>query len=108
MDVEIRKLPLFEQVSIPAASLKLWKERYDNYREDMTDALSSNSQSERNLAGDVINKYKEVRILSTKTYSVICYVTNQLWITAKLYLLSLIDFVWNCRLQSNNKEHERY
>ncbi|XP_017249058.1 probable RNA-dependent RNA polymerase 5 [Daucus carota subsp. sativus] len=57
---EIRKLPLFEQVSIPAASLKLWKERYDNYREDMTDALSSNSQSERNLAGDVINKYKEI------------------------------------------------
>ncbi|KAK1397076.1 RNA-dependent RNA polymerase [Heracleum sosnowskyi] len=57
---EIRKLPIFELVEIPDAKMKFWKETYDNYRQDMSVALSSKYESETNPADDVINKYKEI------------------------------------------------
>ncbi|KAK1360290.1 RNA-dependent RNA polymerase [Heracleum sosnowskyi] len=57
---EIRKLPLFELVQIPDAKLKFWEENYDNYRQEMSAALSSQIQTEMNPAEDVINKYKKI------------------------------------------------
>ncbi|WOG92878.1 hypothetical protein DCAR_0312155 [Daucus carota subsp. sativus] len=57
---EIKKLPLFELVPIPDAKLKFWKEIYDNYRTDMSSALSSTNQSEMKPADDVFSKYKKI------------------------------------------------
>ena len=59
---EIKKLPLFELVPIPDAKLKFWKEIYDNYRNDMSSALSSKNQSEMKPADDVFSKYKKVSV----------------------------------------------
>ncbi|KAM3321100.1 putative RNA-dependent RNA polymerase 5 [Capsicum chacoense] len=57
--VEITKLSTFE-VGIPAACLRLWEERYENYRFDMRDALNTSNESKNDLADQVIKKYKQL------------------------------------------------
>ncbi|KAM3216044.1 putative RNA-dependent RNA polymerase 5 [Capsicum annuum] len=56
---EITKLSTFE-VGIPAACLRLWEERYENYRFDMKDALNTSNESKNDLADQVIKKYKQL------------------------------------------------
>ncbi|XP_059638213.1 probable RNA-dependent RNA polymerase 5 isoform X2 [Cornus florida] len=56
---EVTKLPCFD-VEIPEACLKKWKERYNDYRIDMTKALQSGHESKNDCANQVIKKYKQM------------------------------------------------
>ncbi|KAL4572263.1 hypothetical protein LXL04_019033 [Taraxacum kok-saghyz] len=56
---EIRKLPYFE-VSVPDWCLKMWKERYESYRQEMSNALKYNDLSKNDAANTVIQKYKQL------------------------------------------------
>ncbi|KAK1417362.1 hypothetical protein QVD17_26489 [Tagetes erecta] len=55
----IWKLPCFN-VEIPDVVLNLWKDRYDTYKHDMSNALQSGDESKKNSATIVINKYKQM------------------------------------------------
>ncbi|KAK9071253.1 hypothetical protein SSX86_009821 [Deinandra increscens subsp. villosa] len=55
----IWKLPCFN-VEIPAPVLNLWKNRYDSYKQEMSQALQSGEESKNNSANIVINKYKQM------------------------------------------------
>ncbi|KAH0707834.1 hypothetical protein KY289_012910 [Solanum tuberosum] len=57
--VEIKKLSAFE-VGIPETCLRLWEERYRNYRFEMKEALNTSSESKNDLADQVIKKYKQL------------------------------------------------
>ncbi|KAL2500916.1 putative RNA-dependent RNA polymerase 5 [Forsythia ovata] len=56
---EILKLPSFD-VDIPEKYLSMWKDRYDEYRMDMTRALKSGGESKNAAADEVIRKYKQL------------------------------------------------
>ncbi|KAL3625439.1 hypothetical protein CASFOL_030893 [Castilleja foliolosa] len=53
------KLSCFD-VPIPELYMDMWKERYINYRKDMSNALNSGDESKNDAANEVINKYKQL------------------------------------------------
>ncbi|PHT75307.1 hypothetical protein T459_18829 [Capsicum annuum] len=54
---EIYKLPCFE-VEIPPTCMELWRGRYEEYKKDMTRAMSSGSELRITSCNEVIKKYK--------------------------------------------------
>ena len=62
LDVEIWKLPCFD-VEIPTSCLRLWSEKYSNYRCEMTEVLKSAGETKNDAANAVIKKYKQVMII---------------------------------------------
>ncbi|VFQ63046.1 unnamed protein product [Cuscuta campestris] len=57
--VEIEKLPCFD-IKVPDECLRLWRKRYNEYRADMAEALSSSGESKNDLANEVVKKYKQL------------------------------------------------
>lgn len=57
--VEIWKLPCFD-VQIPEACLNTWKQRYDEYRPEMREALEAGGKLKNDSANEVNKKYKQV------------------------------------------------
>lgn len=57
---EIWKLHYFNISDVPDSCLSLWKERYEAYKQDMTNALSYNEISKNDAASSVIEKYKQM------------------------------------------------
>jgi len=59
---EIWKLPCFD-VEVPDACLNKWKEHYEQYRQEMANALNNgHDEGKYEAAKEVIKKYKEVRL----------------------------------------------
>ncbi|XP_059431763.1 probable RNA-dependent RNA polymerase 3 isoform X2 [Corylus avellana] len=57
---EIRKLPCFD-VKVPKACLNKWKEHYEQYRQEMANALRNGDHEGKNeVAEEVIQKYKKI------------------------------------------------
>jgi len=56
---EIWKLPCFD-VEVPDACLNKWKEHYEQYRQEMTNALKNGHEGKNDAAEEVIKKYKKV------------------------------------------------
>ncbi|KAM7519428.1 hypothetical protein LguiB_018390 [Lonicera macranthoides] len=56
---EIWKLPCFDD-EIPEACMNVWKQRYDEYRREMTEALISGGESKDYAANEVVKKYKQI------------------------------------------------
>ncbi|XP_059431765.1 probable RNA-dependent RNA polymerase 5 [Corylus avellana] len=56
---EIRKLPCFD-VEVPKACLNKWKEHYEQYRQEMTNALCNGDEGKNEAADEVIKKYKKI------------------------------------------------
>ncbi|KAI3781775.1 hypothetical protein L2E82_11799 [Cichorium intybus] len=56
---EIWKLPYFE-TSVPDLCLNIWKERYESYKKEMSNALKYNDLSKNDAANSVIQKYKQL------------------------------------------------
>ncbi|XP_031107582.1 probable RNA-dependent RNA polymerase 5 isoform X3 [Ipomoea triloba] len=57
--VEITTLPCFD-IKVPDECLRSWRKRYNEYRAEMTEALSSKGESQNDLANEVIKKYKRL------------------------------------------------
>nr|GLL20613.1 probable RNA-dependent RNA polymerase 5 [Ipomoea trifida] len=57
--VEITTLPCFD-IKVPDECLRSWRKRYNEYRAEMTEALSSKGESQNDLANEVIKKYKQL------------------------------------------------
>ncbi|RZC50208.1 hypothetical protein C5167_018633 [Papaver somniferum] len=57
---EARKLPAFDGEEIPASCMRLWEERYDQYRSEMTDALNQDDDVKDDYAEEVNQKYKQM------------------------------------------------
>ncbi|RAL37179.1 hypothetical protein DM860_004101 [Cuscuta australis] len=57
--VEIEKLSCFN-IKVPDECLRLWRKRYNEYRADMAEALSSSGESKNDLANEVVKKYKQL------------------------------------------------
>ncbi|EYU40506.1 hypothetical protein MIMGU_mgv1a0199442mg, partial [Erythranthe guttata] len=56
---EIWKLPCFD-TPIPETYITDWKDRYENYRKEMTQILQSSYESKNDAAADLIKKYKQL------------------------------------------------
>lgn len=56
---EVWKLPAFE-VAVPERYLNKWKELYNQYRHDMTEALKRSQDLKNSAADEVIKKYKQL------------------------------------------------
>ncbi|KAI3856409.1 hypothetical protein MKW98_031770, partial [Papaver atlanticum] len=56
---EVRKLPAFDGGEIPTSCMRLWEERYDQYRIEMTDALNQDDDVKDDYAEEVNQKYKQ-------------------------------------------------
>lgn len=59
LSVEISKLPCFD-VEIPDECTTLWRERYEEYKKDMTMAMNSGCEVKNSACNEVIKKYKKV------------------------------------------------
>ncbi|RZC51374.1 hypothetical protein C5167_019794 [Papaver somniferum] len=57
---EVRKLPAFDGGEIPTSCVRLWEERYDQYRSEMTDALNQDDDVKDDYAEEVNQKYKQM------------------------------------------------
>ncbi|XP_021641706.2 probable RNA-dependent RNA polymerase 5 isoform X2 [Hevea brasiliensis] len=51
---------------VSESCLMKWKELYDQYRRDMTDALKSNTETKNEAANEVIKRYKEILYEATE------------------------------------------
>ncbi|CAL5339208.1 unnamed protein product [Camellia sinensis] len=58
-DVEVWKLPCFD-VEIPTSCMKLWGERYSQYRCEMTEAMNLDDESKNDAANVVTKRYKQL------------------------------------------------
>ena len=58
---EIWKLPCFD-IEVPEACWNKWKEHYEQYRQEMTNAMSNGDVGKNEAAEEVIRKYKKVRL----------------------------------------------
>lgn len=56
---EIWKLPYFD-INVSDSCLKIWKERYESYKQEMSNALKYNDLSKNDAANSVLQKYKQV------------------------------------------------
>ncbi|XP_077209951.1 putative RNA-dependent RNA polymerase 5 isoform X2 [Tasmannia lanceolata] len=56
---EVWQLPCFIQ-RVPSPCLEIWKQHYEQYRKDMTDALSIDDEFKNIAADEVIQKYKQI------------------------------------------------
>ncbi|XP_009780070.1 probable RNA-dependent RNA polymerase 3 isoform X2 [Nicotiana sylvestris] len=56
---EISKLPCFD-VEIPDECTTLWRERYEEYKKDMTMAMNSGCEVKNSACNEVIKKYKKL------------------------------------------------
>ncbi|KAL3625438.1 hypothetical protein CASFOL_030892 [Castilleja foliolosa] len=59
LQTEIWKLPCFD-TPIPEEYIHMWKTRYESYRKEMQEALSSGNESKNDAANEVIKKYKHL------------------------------------------------
>ncbi|CAH9098612.1 unnamed protein product [Cuscuta europaea] len=57
--VEIEKIACFS-IKVPDECMRVWRKRYNEYRADMAEALSSCGESKNDLANEVIKKYKQL------------------------------------------------
>ncbi|KAI8021430.1 putative RNA-dependent RNA polymerase 3 [Camellia lanceoleosa] len=58
-DVEVWKLPCFD-VEIPTPYMKLWHERYSEYRREMSEAMKLDDELKNNAANAVTKRYKQL------------------------------------------------
>ncbi|KAK9101032.1 hypothetical protein Scep_024462 [Stephania cephalantha] len=56
---QVWELPSFNK-DVPEACMKLWSERYNNYRQDMSDAMKLSGESKDVLSDQIIQSYKQV------------------------------------------------
>nr|KAJ0194431.1 hypothetical protein LSAT_V11C800427290 [Lactuca sativa] len=56
---EIWKLPYFD-INVSDSCLKIWKERYESYKQEMSNALKYNDLSKNDAANSVLQKYKQL------------------------------------------------
>lgn len=57
---EITKLPCFV-VDIPVECMREWRQRYEDYREEMKAVLDQCGEGKDDSANEVLEKYKKVR-----------------------------------------------
>ncbi|GMP59698.1 hypothetical protein CsSME_00022876 [Camellia sinensis var. sinensis] len=58
-DVEVWKLPCFD-VEIPTPYMKLWHERYSEYRREMSEAMNLDDELKNDAANAVTKRYKQL------------------------------------------------
>ncbi|KAI3945282.1 hypothetical protein MKX01_035043, partial [Papaver californicum] len=57
---DVRKLPAFDGGEIPTSCMRIWEERYVQYRSEMFDALKQDDDVKQDYADEVIQKYKQM------------------------------------------------
>ncbi|KAI3943121.1 hypothetical protein MKW92_035353 [Papaver armeniacum] len=63
---DVTKLPAFDGGEIPSSCVRLWKERYDQYRSEMTDALKQDDDVKDDYAEEIYQKYKQMLYNATE------------------------------------------
>ncbi|XP_013708766.2 probable RNA-dependent RNA polymerase 3 [Brassica napus] len=56
---EIKKLPCFEDELVPESHMEKWGGWYENYKDEMEQAMKTDENNKKELASEVIKKYKQ-------------------------------------------------
>lgn len=92
---EVRRHPCFN-VELPETCLRLWKDHYDRYRSEMTEALGCGEEFKDQSANEVLKKYKQ-RLYGAAEFEESMRKMEDIFNEALVIYQEVLDPKGNCR-----------
>lgn len=102
---EITKLPCFV-VDIPVECMREWRQRYEDYRQEMKIALDQCGEGKDDSANEVFKKYKKVRLNSNASFNL--FLQPHQFFHHRFGSLPGLVVIWGCRMRGEPEETGRH